>query len=88
MVRDSSEVGVWKVIGKQWDFFKTKISFAVSNGKKVKFWKDRWCSEEPLCETFLSLFALFDLKEAWVANFWEHHGGGNWNFCFVRNIND
>ncbi|RVW81731.1 hypothetical protein CK203_049514 [Vitis vinifera] len=65
MVRDSSEVGVWKVIGKQWDFFKTKISFAVSNGKKVKFWKDRWCSEEPLCETFLSLFALFDLKEAW-----------------------
>ena len=30
-------VRVWKAIGKQWDFFKTKISFAVGSGSKVKF---------------------------------------------------
>ena len=31
MVRDSFGVRVWKEIGKQWDFFNTKISFAVGN---------------------------------------------------------
>ena len=43
----------------------------------------------PLCETFLSLFALSNLKEAWIADFWEQSGeGGIWNFLFVRNLND
>ena len=50
----------------------------VGNGVRVKFWKDRWCSEQPLCEIFPSLFALYDLKEAWVVDFWEQSGeGGN-----------
>ena len=65
------------------------ISFVVGNGRRVKFWKDRWCTEEPLCEAFPSLFALFDSKETWVTNLGEHRGeSGNWNFCFVRNLND
>ena len=65
------------------------ISFVVVNGRRVKFWKGRWCIEEPLCEAFLSLFAIFDSKEAWVANLWEHRGEGvNWNFRFVRKLND
>lgn len=56
---------------------------------RVKFWKDRWYSEQPLCEIFPSLFALSSSKEAWVADFWEQNGeGGNWNFYFVRNLND
>ena len=70
-------------------FLSLMISFAMGNRKRVKFWKDRWCSEEPLCEIFPSLFALFDSKEAWVIDLWEHRGeGGNWNFRFVRNLND
>ena len=89
MVRDSFGVRVWKEIEKHWELFKSMTSFAVDNRRRVKFWKDRWCSEEPLCEIFPSLFALFDSKEAWVANLWEHRGeGGNWNFRFVRNLND
>ena len=65
------------------------ISFVVGNGRRVKFWKDRWCTEEPLCEAFPSLFALFDSKETWVTNLGEHRGeSGNWNICFVRNLND
>ena len=89
MVRDSFGVRVWKEIEKHWELFKSMTSFAVDNRRRVKFWKDRWCSEEPLCEIFSSLFALFDSKEAWVANLWEHRGeGGNWNFRFVRNLND
>ena len=65
------------------------ISFVVGNGRRVKFWKGGWCTEEPLCEVFPSLFALSDSKEAWVANLWEHRGeSGNWNFRFVRKLND
>ena len=89
VVRDSSGVGVWKETKKQWELFNSMISFMVGNGRRVKFWKDRWCIEEPLCEAFRSLFALSDSKEAWVANLWEHRGeSDNWNFCFVRNLND
>ena len=87
MVRDSYEVRVCKEIGKQWKLFNSMISFEVDNRCRVKFWKDK-CSEEPLCETFPSLFALFDSKEVWVVDLWEHWGGGNWNFCLVRNLND
>ena len=46
-----------------------KISFKVGNESRVKFWKDRWCGEQPLCEIFLSLFTLSSSKEAWVAYF-------------------
>ena len=49
----------------------------MGNESRVKFWKDRWCSEKPLCETFPTLF-VFDAKEAWVVDFWDHCGeGGN-----------
>ena len=89
VVRDSCGVGLWKEIEKHWELFNSMISFEVGNGRRVKFWKDWWCGEEPLCEIFPSLFALSDFKEAWVADLWEHREeGSNWNFCFVRNLND
>ena len=59
-------------IEKHWELFNSMISFVVDNGRRVKFWKDRWCSEELICEIFPSLFVLFDSKEAWVADLWEH----------------
>ena len=69
--------------------FNSKASFAVGSRSRVKFWKDRWYNEEPLCETFPSLFALSDSKEAWVAYLWEQRGkGGSWNIRFVKNLND
>ena len=58
------------------------------DGKRVKFWKDRWCSEEPL-NMFPILFALSKAKEVWVAILWEQRkGGGDWYFNFARNLND
>ena len=89
VVRDSYGVGAWKEIEKHWELFNSMISFEVGNGRRVKFWKDWWCGEEPLCKIFPSLFALSDFKEAWAADLWEHREeGSNWNFCFVRNLND
>ncbi|RVW69132.1 Cycloartenol Synthase [Vitis vinifera] len=41
------------------------------NGRKVRFWKDKWCEEESLCITFPSLFALAISKSSrsgnWIA---------------------
>ena len=44
VVRDSYIVEVWEEIKKQWELFNSMISFTVGNGRRVKFWKDRWCS--------------------------------------------
>ena len=34
----------------------------------MRFWRDRWCGDSPLCVSFPSLFALTDDKEAWVVD--------------------
>ena len=49
----------------------TRISFLVDNEWKVRFWRDRWCGDSPLCMSFPSLFALPVEKEAWVADIWD-----------------
>lgn len=36
-MRDSYAVGLWKAIGKQWDFLDTNVSFVVGSGNRVKF---------------------------------------------------
>ena len=46
----------------------TRISFLVGNGQRVRFWRDRWCGDSPLCVSCPSLFALAVDKEAWVSN--------------------
>ena len=34
----------------------------------IKFWKDKWCGDEPLNVSFPSLFSLISSKEAWVVD--------------------
>ncbi|RVW53588.1 hypothetical protein CK203_068938 [Vitis vinifera] len=38
---------------------------------RVKFWKDIWCGDKPLCVSFPSLFALAVFKDAWVKDVWR-----------------
>lgn len=54
----------------------SKASSEVGNGRRVKFWVDRWHRKEPLHVSSPILFALAMNKEAWVANVWEEHGEG------------
>ena len=84
-VRDVYEVGIWKAI-KEWDLFNSKYSFFFSflffmaNGRKVKFWKDKWCGEESLCVSFPSLYALTISKETWVIDFEDQtYEVGHWS---------
>ena len=54
----------------------------------MRFWRDRWCGDSPLCVSFPSLFAFTVDKEAWVADFWDLLAEGSWNPCFSRAFND
>ena len=43
-----------------------KLAFSMGSGTRVKFWKDRWNSDAPLCASFPSLFTITINKEAWI----------------------
>ena len=65
-VKGGYGVGLWKSLRKDWDVVRSRLFFVVGNGQRVKFWKDFWCGNEPLCVSFPSLFALVVFKDAWV----------------------
>ncbi|RVW60999.1 hypothetical protein CK203_051369 [Vitis vinifera] len=62
--REAYGVGLWKAISKLGHLVTPSFDFVVGDGKKVRFWKDKWCGTTPLCEDFPSLFALATSKEA------------------------
>ena len=90
-MREAHGLGLWKGIRADWKLVSDRMAFIVGNGRRVSFWRDRWCGESPLCMTFPSLFALTVEKEAWVADIWDplaEGGWGGWNPCFLRAFND
>ena len=55
----------------------------------MRFWKDIWRGNIPLCEAFPSLFALAVSQDAWVVDCWDFVGDvGGWIPCFSRSFND
>ncbi|RVW87760.1 Transposon TX1 uncharacterized 149 kDa protein [Vitis vinifera] len=88
-VREGYGVGLWKEIRKEGVLLFKNVSFTVGDGRKVKFWKDIWCGNTPLCEAFPSLFAFAVSQDAWVEDCWDYMGdAGGWNPCFSRSFND
>ncbi|RVW35300.1 putative ribonuclease H protein [Vitis vinifera] len=90
-VREAHGLGLWKGIRMNWELVSNRLVFIVGNGRRVRFWRDKWCGDSPLCSSFPSLFALTNDKEESVANVWDslaEGGGGGWNPCFVRAFND
>ena len=51
-VREAYGVGLWKGIRMDWDFVDSRISFLVGNRWRVRFWRNRWCEDSPLCVFF------------------------------------
>ncbi|RVW20626.1 Transposon TX1 uncharacterized 149 kDa protein [Vitis vinifera] len=88
VVRGSYGVGLWKAIRRGWDALGDNLAYSVGNGRRVRFWKDKWCGDDQLCTSFPSLFAISLDKEAWVADVWSHYGGEVWAPRFSRRIND
>ena len=72
-VRDRYDIGLWLDIKKCWYILNSIIFFlffffffCAGNGRRVKFWKDRWWRDEPLHVSFPSLYILALSKDAWV----------------------
>ena len=63
-VREGYGVGFWTEIRKKGSLLLKNVSFAVGDGRRVRFWKDIWCRNNLLCEAFPSLFALVVSKDA------------------------
>ncbi|RVW23454.1 putative ribonuclease H protein [Vitis vinifera] len=88
-VREGFGVGFWKDIRKDGALLQNRVGFSVGNGRRVKFWKDNWCRNSTLCNSFPSLYAFASYKEAWIEEMWDHSGGeGVWSPRFSRPFND
>ena len=61
------------------------MAFSVGNGTRVRFLKNSWYGDDPLCVSFPSLFAIALEKEAWVEDVWNHSERGVWA---PRQLND
>ena len=60
------------------------MAFAMGNGRRVRFWKDKWCGGDLLSTSFPSLYAITSSKEAWYPS----ADGSVWAPCFFRQLND
>ena len=63
--KSSFGIGAWKEIRKGWETFLPNTIFSLGDGRRVHFWKDIWCMEEPLSIIFPALFALVVNKMLW-----------------------
>lgn len=75
-VRRIFGVGLWTVIRRDWDVMGSNMVYSVGNDRGFRFWKDRWCADNPLRTSFPSLFAISLSKEVWVEDVWNHSRGG------------
>ena len=86
-MRGGYGLGVWKAIRICWPILSNRVSFVVENGRRVKFWRDVWCGDTPLCFSFPSLFALATSIEAWVRDCWsDYEEGEGWIPLFTRSF--
>ena len=88
-MRSNYGVGLWKIIRNLWELVSCRISFIVGNGRRIKFWKDKWCGDELVCVSFPLLFAPAISKEAWVTDLWMHSNESSvWIPNFSKPLND
>ncbi|RVW54190.1 Transcription initiation factor TFIID subunit 5 [Vitis vinifera] len=88
-VREGFGVGFWKEIRKEGALLQNNMIFSVRNGRRVQFWKDNWCGNFTLCNSFPFLYAFASYKEAWLVELWDHSGEkGVWSPSFSRPFND
>ena len=70
-------MGFWKEIRKEGSLMLKNITFSMGDGRRVRFWKDKWCGYNTHHDSLPSLFALAVSKDAWVADCWDSLGEEN-----------
>ena len=74
---------------KEWLGMYSSLAYRMGSDRRVRFWKDKWCGNEPLCESFPSLFVISLAKDVWVSDVWNPDGvGDGWTPLFSRELND
>ena len=63
-MREAFGVGLWKAIKKEGDMLRCKVAFMVGDSRRVRFWQDKWYSDEPLYISFPLFFVVASSKEA------------------------
>lgn len=48
----------------------SRVAFLVRNGRRVRFWLDKWCGDKSLRVFVPSLFALATSKDAYLEEVW------------------
>lgn len=75
----------WKGIMNLFQDYKKGLRVEVGNGQGTKFWKDRWCGNQPLKREFPSVFLLLVDLCALVSDYREiTHGAAVWQPIFRR----
>ena len=88
-IRGGYGTGLWKDIRKEWLTFSQNSTSSLGNGRRLRFWKDPWCSGTALCNAFPTLFNLEAHKDARVADVWDSsRDDGGWSSVFQRPFND
>ena len=54
----------------------TSFKFKADNRQRVEFWKDRWCGNSSLDESFPKLLSIASAKDTWLVEIWEQEGEG------------
>ena len=68
---------------------KQDCKFILGDGGRIRFWEDKWCGRNLLCEIFPTLYALADSKGAMMGEVWNStRGEGGWNLRVIRSFND
>ncbi|RVX14406.1 hypothetical protein CK203_017123 [Vitis vinifera] len=49
---------------------------SLDNRQRVEFWKDRWCGNSSLDESFPKLLSIASAKDTWLVEIWEQEGEG------------
>lgn len=68
VVRNDYGMGFWRTTIIGWEVFRNRACFIVVNGTWVKFWKDEWCGESSLEESYPELFSIILDRDSWIVD--------------------
>ena len=87
--RGNAGIGLWKGISSTAMNLKQNCIFEIREENRIRFWKDTWCGELPLCVTFPTLYNVAGTRKAMVDEVWDCFDNyGAWNLRFIRSFND
>ncbi|OVA08068.1 hypothetical protein BVC80_1729g16 [Macleaya cordata] len=87
--KSSYGTALWRSICNQMEDFKKGIAHTIASGDKVRFWEDKWITNQPLCVAFPALYAVSSSKNFKIADLLSYvNGEPNWSLNFSRRLYD